>query len=524
MANEARTRISLDGAPAVVNGLERIRQKSNELNKSLIDQGKDVKSLEQLYGSTAKIAEQGFGKLGGVGKELLNVGKAVLQIGSNFARASNDLRGIDFGQAADKFRVLDESLTRISVRGGKNLNELRDKFQKFGDKSGLGTQKFGEATLALDKRTFAGTDESAESVKQLGMYADDTGQSIEEVLGLGEQMYTKLGIPAKQVGLELAKVRDIARDSNLAGGFLGLENTLSRLSRFTPKLEGGRTRVGGMAALLQAQGYSKDVADEGLERVLGAIDSLPDYTKRAVAQRARGSKFEPFTVDPRTGRQMLSEQGQQAIFEYGRGKSINVLTNMFGGDEGTARLFQKLASPEFQQRLQANREFVDREAVDRRALGESLARRGFKTQAGSYFNDYGAEGAVSEFSKTAAGKRDQVDREKRAVEMQVGENVQLRRDAVNKMFEGKRGQQAALGTLLENLPASGITSTAVNVGVAAVADNNMRVQEKKDARESGGLPRTVTLDQASIKALADRPVFLTPPPTTEGEKIRARQF
>lgn len=309
VANEARIRLGLDGAESVKGGLKGVRDGLNQLDSA-------------------------------VG----NIGANVVRMGKDFLRAAADIKGIDFGQAAAKARELDDRIARFAVRGGKNVDELRKKFEELGLKTGVGTERMAAAAQQMDSMSLSGIDESTRMMAVLGEYAEDTGRSIEEMVGFGDTMFTKLGLPAQRVAVELDRLRAIAGDTKMSSGFLGLERTLQRLAPLLAKIQGGTSKASAEKAYLESRGYSPDVVNQFQEKLYQNLASTPEYVARKAMNAKRGANWTKrfgFVYDPKTGRKVMSRVGREAFLEYVNSRPTNAKTSWMG-DEGLGEMISEV--------------------------------------------------------------------------------------------------------------------------------------------------------------------------------------
>jgi len=409
----------------------------------------------------------GFGKMAeGLTSTLKGVADGLLRMGTDAARASNGLKAIDFGSAADKYKAADDQLTRMAVRGGKNVDDLKAKFRDFGGQAGVSMTRFASAVKEFDSATFSGADGAAEAMKSLGVYAEDTDRALEDMLSLGEALTTKLGIPAQRVGAELAKIKSISSDAGMASGFLGIERTLLRLAPLLGRIQGGATRGAAENAALKKQGYSQEEAELIQERVNSAfVGATPRLVRQAT--RTAGLKEDPYVRGP-GGKQQLSRNALKALQRYVRKRPLQAATDFFGGGVEGEEVARAYAGIDYEAVERSEAAAIREEEIRQDVDSADLSVLGRGARAGSSAAALAAgrrEKRGSKFSGTVAGKRIRTDLADAQVEAKVGEVIQLNRDRSNEQLAP--GTRAVLGTLNRYMPTNVQNFVDVAAGGAA---------------------------------------------------------
>lgn len=346
-----------------------------------------------------------------------SVAAGFVRFAGDVAKAGTGMKAIDFSGAVDRAKEFETTLTKLSMRGGKNLDDLRIRFVDLGKQTGMGSMKFAEAVKAYDKQNFVGLDEASEAVRVLSADADDTGRSLEEMLSAGSEAFSKLGVNVARFRDELGQVRTIAADTRIAGGFQALEDSVKRLLPLMAKLQGGQVRGGAAVGALQERGYSKQVSEELYERIFGAFGNEQQTHLIRRAAKTAGFKGDVYVKDA-TGRPVLSTGALKALQKYTANKSFWGVANFFGGGamgEEAARLFR---DPKFLERVdQLTADAEGKQAVARKVKGALDTGRGFLKQVGLNL----AEGSI--YGSTEAGQQEKRDAERSEYEQGLGKKL-----------------------------------------------------------------------------------------------------
>lgn len=466
-ANEAKIRIGIDGVNDVRNALRMLRTE--------------------------------FGGIDGVIK---GIGHGFLRLGVDVAKAATGLKAIDFGSAVDKYKAVDDQITRMAIRGGKNIDDLKLKFKDFGRQAGVGTGEFANVAKQFDRATFSGIDDAAEAMRSLGAYAEDTDRSLEEMVEVGADLYTKIGVPASRVEVELRKIQTIAGNTSLATGFLGLEDSLKRLLPLMAKFQGGPSRAAATIATIQQMGYGKEGAEKIASRIFGPIGDESEHLIRQAAKSA-GFKGDPIVATPsgpNKGMPMISKGGMKALQKYIKGKPLYGAGMYFGGGmEGVeaARVLRRLNLDqvdvqEWNAELVEDMRVIDEEKAKTAATHgvEASGQRGDLSSAASMFT----RSKSSRYAGTAAGRRKRIERERGELETQVGKGLTEAQDRLN--AGTSTAQRAVAGTVGAYMPS--VVQDMMHVGAAVAANNKEISGALRDLKGSiDSLPGKV---QAGAKA------------------------
>lgn len=457
-SNEARIRLGIDGASGVSSTLKKVASDLTNIEIS-------AKSISGTIKDTAS---------------------SFVRLGLDAAKAATGLRSIDFKDAAQQARAYDEQLAKMSIRGGKSLDELKRKFSDFGKNAGVSGRDMANATRQFDRMNLAGLDDSAEAMRALGVYAEDTDRSLEEMIELGSALWTKLGVPASKFEAELRKIKLLANDTGLASGFLGIERALMRLIPNLAKFTGGGvsgTNLGkGLQMAAVKTGLQPAAATEAVDHILSSLISQ-DYPLilRAYRDYKKDPKADPLAPTD-TG-----ELGYQGVGflrfirdQMRTAKSTSgALYSVFGRnmkDQTAMRLFMTPGFLEGAERYSENAERMDRwiqDAESRRHLStaDQLMGRGQPVAPGR---------SRSRMSEEIEGQRvrdrnleDDIRREI------VGREILEQQDQVRKAMTAE--QRVAAGALVSSLP-PGVQDVA-NVGInvaASAADRPVPGTSVKD--------------------------------------------
>lgn len=419
------------------------------------------------------------GEFGGLDGMLKGVASGFVRMGVDVAKAATGLKAIDFGAAADSYKKLDDNLTRMATRGGKNLDEMKLKFKDFARQAGVGTAEFANATKAFDRGTFSGIDDAAEAMRSLGAYAEDTDRSLEDMVEVGADLYTKIGLPASQIGAELRKIQTIASNTGLATGFLGLEDSMRRLLPLMAKFQGGPTRATATVATIQKQGYGKAAAEDITSRIFGPIGEESEHLIRQAAKSA-GFKGDPIVATPsgpNKGMPMVSKGGLKALQKYIKGKPLYGVGMYFGGGMGgveAARAFRRLNIDQIDREEDSANLVEDIRAVEeenaQKAAQHAGEGRGVPGGISGANVLFGATRKRSKFSSTEAGKDKLRAVAREELESGIGKGlVGSQRRLAGQLTTG---EAAAAGTTAAYMP--GPIQDGIH-GAAALAANSKEI-------------------------------------------------
>jgi len=356
-------------------------------------------------------------EFGGVEGVLKGIAQGALRLGADISKAATGMKAIDFGAATDKARAFEDQLTRLSVRSGKPIDDLRQRFAKLGVETGMGAAKFADAVKGYDKINFSGLDEASEAVRILNENAQDTGRSLEEMLSAGGQSFVTMGTNAAKFRDELSQIRGIASDTRT--NFLGLEDSANKLAGTMARLQGGKVKGTATLGAIQERGYSPQVANELYERIHGTLAGEGSTHLVRQAAASAGFKGDVYVKDPNTGRPMLSKGALRAVQKYTARKPLYGVAQYFGGGamgEEAARLFR---DPSFLDRA----DDLERAAVDRQEATDQI-RGKIETGKGYLKRFLGVDvprGSV--FSGTDAGQQEKRDAEREQYETGLGKKL-----------------------------------------------------------------------------------------------------
>lgn len=454
----------------------------------------DVRQVSGEVSNLGKVA-------GGVSKALKDIGASAYRAASDAARAMNDVRPISFSQAADSAKRFDDSVTRLAVRANRDVGQLKQQFRDTGKEIGVLPDRVAAAARALTKMT--GSSDASDAIRDLGVEANDTDRSLEEMTEIGATLYNKLGVPMNRIGDTLGKLRTVAKDFQTVGGHVALEDTLVRLAPLLARFEGSVTRAAATVAVL-GRGKSREVAEETSGSVLGTLEGLdPLLLTKKMREISGDRNYKPYTVDQQ-GRTVLKREVPQRLQNYLRKLPRSAVYGLFGrsmqGVQATETFLNTDlgAIPTEEMRIEleedaaadaakANRsDLTHRPGETRSSLPIGMILRA-PTKPGSAFN------------ATTAGRRAQTDVERADVELGVGDVIQAQRDKRNAAYAGNRGTQAAVDTLKQYLPS--YLERPLDIAEAAGVEAQSHYQ--RSAPSGGAQPVTVNLSPASTKALAD---------------------
>ena len=449
-------------------------KKIDDVKRSVAELGGEIRKnkLNTIIGDSQK----DFNAAGKVVDTLKETLKGAYRAATDFSRAANDIKPLNFGAAADRAKAFDDTLTRMSIRSGKGVDTLRGTFVGLSKEIGVMPERVANATRALNRLTYGNDAENA--MKALGDEANDTDRSIEDMIPLGEALNNKLGVPAQRVAGELLKIKNIAVDLQTVGGRVALEDTLVRLSPLLARVAGGARHHAAIVGQL-GKGKSKEVAEEEAGAIYGAIAGAdPLLVTKALRQQTGNRKYQAYERDPFSGRVQLKAEAlpllQKKFKNAPGGKAA--LTRLLGNNVGAAEALwdldfdeiEKLEFGEAGQRAKKRGLPAERRVFDLDKPLSEEDKKEIDTLAGGPVS-----GQKSIYSKTASGQRATIDQEKGEVELKVGGYVQKLRDQRDKSYEGHRGEQAATDTALQYLP-SGIAN-ALSIGDAALSAGRQEI-------------------------------------------------
>ena len=444
----------------------------------------------------------------GVTGTLKAIGEGFFRLGVDVAKAANDMKAINFGAAADKYKAFDDQITRMAVRGGKSSDELRRKFSEMGSAAGVGTGRFAENVKQFDRMTFSGLDDAAESVKALGIAAEDADMSIEEMAGLGADLYQKLGVPAAKIGDELKRIKAMATDASIPGGLGAMVGILGKLTAAGGnRVQGGSARLGAMVTALREQGMNPEMATEQAGKMIQMVNSLPAHLVTRSLKGVYGKNYNPYMRDQASGRMVLRDdayEGIQKVFK----RSPNEMGALLG-QTGFSAEGLELAHT-FKDMNWGRVRKIQRLPDELKAGGaipiEDFAKGGQATKFAQDLYDRARGKAAddsSEFSRTAAGGRVRTEQEKSHVEMRVGAAIQGARDTRNAAYKGRRGMQAAEDTITSFMPSS--IQNAIQLGTAASYAGSGSIGTASGGKESEALSKAADALNKAASAMSKLP-------------------
>lgn len=469
----------------------------------------DVRGVSNEVGNLGKVA-------GGASKALKDIGVSAYRAATDASRAMNDVRPISFQGAADSAKRFDDSVTRLAVRANRDVGALRMQFRDTGKEIGILPDRVAAAASSLTKLT--GSNDAADAIRDLGLEANDTDRSLEEMGELGATLYNKLGVPMSKVGDTLGRLRTVAKDFSMVGGHIALEDSLVRLAPLLSRFEGGVTRAAATVAVF-SRGKSQEVAQETAGSILGTLQGAnPLLLTRKMREITKDRNYKPYTVDAQ-GRVVLKREVPAKLQAYLRKLPRSAAYGLFGLSMGGVQATETFlntdlnAIPDEESKIELEEEAAAFAAQgtreDQKHRGETASS--LSSQAPQILRMRG-----SRFNATKAGRRAQTDVERADVELGVGDFIQAQRDKRNAAYAGNRGAQAAIDTAKQYLPS--YLERPLDLVEAGAIEAKNRLENKP---ATGGQPVKVELSPASTKALADA-IRKVPPVAPPGKSPAAQ--
>lgn len=469
----------------------------------------DVRGVSGEVGKLGGMA----GKAQGVLKELR---KSAFRMASDAARAMNDVKPLNFAQAADSAKRFDDVVTRMAIRANKDVGTLKQQFKDTGKELGIMPDRIAQTARALTKMT--GSADAADAMKALGIEANDTDRSIEEMTELGATLYSKLGVPMDKIGDAFRKARSTANEFSTVGGHLALEDSLVRLAPLLARVAGGVNRATATLAVL-GQGKSAEVAQETSGSILSTLEGLdPLLLTRKMRQITRDRNYKPYETDA-AGRVVLKREVPGVLQRHFRKLPRTAIYGLFGRSMQGVQAAETFLSTDLSQ-IPTEEARLELEE-DIRADAQRKARQNAQHRPGGArpLSDLFAPGTgnPSQFAATRAGERAQADVEREVVSQDAGEVIQNQRDKRNQAYKGHRGAQLAVDTVKQYLPST--AERVIDIVEAAGVEGKHRIESSRPS--ASGAPVTVHLDTASMKGLSD--ALRNSPPIVRPGKSAAAQ-
>lgn len=469
--------------------------------------GADLAKSE-LEGVGRKVDQLGA-KTKGTAGIMTQLGAAALKAAGDFARASNDSKPINFGVSADTAKRFEDQVTRMAVATGRSSAAMMTQFRNVAKDIGVLPDRVANVASSLTKST--GNADAGQAIADIANEANDSNRSIEETAEIASVMYNKLGVSIDRVGESFARIKGVARDFQVAGGHIELENTLARLAPQLSRFEGG---VGRAAATVAAfsKGTSLEVGRENADRILGAFGGANSQLMiRKTRQLMHDRNYTPYTKDA-NGKVVLKKEVLPVLQKHFRAISPGAGINFFGNTPESVQAYDAFINAD----LDAVDRSEARDQIVKRALSSGLQGKDWQAIRSdpqlreSYMRSVRAslQQKPSAYAATASGQRATVDVERADASLEIGEAVQAQRDKRNAFYTGQRGAQAVVDTVKSYLP--GKLQTLAEIGETAFVEagsqtNAMQGQDRRaqDLRAGASAPVTVRLDVQSTKSLAD---------------------
>lgn len=443
----------------------------------------------------AEGASQAKKDVNSVGDALKEVGKAAFRAASDAARAMNDVKPIDFGRSAENAKKFDDTVTRLAIRSNRDIGQLSRSFRETGKEIGVLPDRVANVARSLTKLT--GSNEAAEAMRDLGIEANDTDRTLEDMAEVGAELYNKLNVPLSRVGDALRTVRSTAEQFATTGGHLALEQSLIRLAPLLAKFSGGVRQGSALLAVL-GKGKSPEVAQEVAGTVLGAFAGQnPRLIQKTMRQIMHDPKYDAYETGP-DGRQQVKSEAMVKLLQYLKKRPYGAVLEFVGGDVTAADAIRHMRPEAVTDEVARLELEADVRALDAEKTQPQQQHRPGRTSApglGEVLRGMRAPGVLdSKFKQTKAGTRARVDTERADVELGVGEFFRDRQDERNAAYEGRRGTQALVDTAKGYLPS--VIERAADIGEAGI------IQAIKPGTPT---PRVqVDLSPQSVKALGDQ--------------------
>jgi hypothetical protein len=469
--------------------------------------GADLAKSE-LEGVGRKVDQLGT-KTKGTAGIMTQLGAAALKAAGDFARASNDSKPINFGVSADTAKRFEDQVTRMAVATGRSSAAMMTQFRNVAKDIGVLPDRVANVASSLTKST--GNADAGQAIADIANEANDSNRSIEETAEIASVMYNKLGVSIDRVGESFARIKGVARDFQVAGGHIELENTLARLAPQLSRFEGGVGRAAATVAVL-SKGTSLEVGRDVADRVMGAIGGADSTLLfRKMRELKHDSKYIPYTKGS-DGKFVLKKDVLPTLQKHFRNISPGAGINFFGRTPEGVQAYDAFINADFdavdaaeERRESTTKALRGQGAVDLKTLTPSQRDQLNQAHTNLMARLTGTKTPGSAFAATAAGQRTMVEAERADVALDVGETVQAQRDKRNALYKGRRGAQAAVDTAKSYLPSSlQIIGDIAEAGLveARTETNAMQGQDRRvqDLRAGASTP-TVRISPADIKAL-----------------------
>lgn len=469
--------------------------------------GADLAKSE-LEGVGRKVDQLGA-KTKGTAGIMTQLGAAALKAAGDFARASNDSKPINFGVSADTAKRFEDQVTRMAVATGRSSAAMMTQFRNVAKDIGVLPDRVANVASSLTKST--GNADAGQAIADIANEANDSNRSIEDTAEIASVMYNKLGVSIDRVGESFARIKGVARDFQVAGGHIELENTLARLAPQLSRFEGGVGRAAATVAAFSA-GSSLEVGRENTARIADAFSGANvTLVTRKMRQLKHDPNYLPVTRDAQ-GKDVLKKDVLPTLQSHFRKLPRTAVYGFFGQTLEGVQAAEAFLGADFnaidsaeERRASTTKALRGQGAVDLNSLTPSQRDQLNQAHTNLMARLTGTKTPGSAFAATTAGQRTLADAERADVALDVGETVQAQRDKRNALYKGRRGAQAAVDTAKSYLPSSlQIIGDIAEAGLveARTETNAMQGQDRRaqDLRAGASTP-TIRISPESIKAI-----------------------
>ncbi len=243
----AEITLKASGAGEVVSSFDKLKKSSADVGKNTENIAKSTdkakKETKGLAGEAEKLTKSGsglgemmtnfIGGWGGVFSATAAAGKFALDVLERVNAGSSNYKEVDFSDATDKQRALEDSSTRLAFQTGENYQFIYEQARDLSDGIGESMDHILGATKSFADLTYSGAG-TMEVMGKLGEVADQSGRKIGEIVPIAVAVGKAFGTSGKEIETSFRSMDNISQTVGNAGGLRAFQDTIVAIS---PQLE-----------------------------------------------------------------------------------------------------------------------------------------------------------------------------------------------------------------------------------------------------------------------------------------------
>lgn len=243
----AELTLSLKGFKEGVKDVEALGKASDDTGKKIDKAGKssgvfnninkDLKNVKDVVGAASSGMGNFIGNLtggwAGAVRIAADVAGFALNISEKLSSGASHYKEIDFGNATEQQRALEDSSSRLAMRTGESSREIEKNAKSVAERIGESQQAVIDSASAYIQLSQS-TKDSSGAMSVISEVADKSGRKLSDVVPRAAAIGRAFGSTGEQLKSSFSAIERISEQAGNQGGLLAFEQTIAELG---PMLE-----------------------------------------------------------------------------------------------------------------------------------------------------------------------------------------------------------------------------------------------------------------------------------------------